>query len=187
MGGTIGLRALAQDEFVVRHVALFAIRLFDTNGFRGAIDRKNFMVDMRPDARTLPEFLRGHDDQFGTVVNFAGNKIGEAAVGEGDIRAALENVDFGVLINPAGFGGGGSASCHAPYNHNATRVFHKSDSAFSFTTRTAALGAVPGHFREQERQSTHSGEPGKQEAAPHHQRDNRKERVDGQRKSRASR
>jgi hypothetical protein len=90
-------------------------------------------------------------------------------------------------VNPAGFGGGGSASCHAPYNHNATRVFHKSDSAFSFTTRTAALGAVPGHFREQERQSTHPGESGKQKAAPHHQRDNRKERVDGQRQSRASR
>ena len=150
------LRALAQDEFVVRHVALFAIRLFDTNSFRGAIDRKNFVVDVRPDARTLPEFLRGHDDQFGAVVNFAGDEIREAAVGKGDIGAALENLDFGVFINPAGFGGGGSASGHAPDNHDATRVFHKSDSAFRFTTRTAALGAIPGHFREQQRQSAHA-------------------------------
>ena len=52
------LCALAQDEFVVRHVALFAIRLFDTNGFRGAIDRKNFVVDVCPDARAFPEFFR---------------------------------------------------------------------------------------------------------------------------------
>ena len=50
-------------------------------------------------------------------------KYGQAAVGEGDVRAALENLDVGAFINPAGFGGGGSASSHAPDDHDAKRFF----------------------------------------------------------------
>src|ERR1039458_2102095 len=102
------LRALAQDEFVERHVALTTIRCLDANGFRGAVDRKNFMVDVRPDARTLPKSFRCHDYQLGAVINFTGDEIREATVGEGNVRSALKNLDVGIFINPAAFGGGRS-------------------------------------------------------------------------------
>ena len=145
------LRTLAQDKLVVRHVALPAIRFPDTNGFRGAIDRKHLVVDVRANARAFPEFFRCHDDQFGAVVNFAGDEIRQAAVGEGDVGAALEDLDVGIFINPARFGGGGSAPRHAPDDDNAERIFHKSNFTFCFTTRTAAFGAIPRHFRQQQR------------------------------------
>ena len=44
-----GLRALAQNEFVVSHVACRTVRAFDADGFRGAVDGENLVIDVRVD------------------------------------------------------------------------------------------------------------------------------------------
>ena len=86
------------------------------------IERTSWLTCARTRERSQ-NFSGRHDDQFGAVVNFAGDEIRQAAVGEGDVRAALKNLDVGVFINPAGFGGGGSASSHASNDDDAKRFF----------------------------------------------------------------
>ena len=136
-----GLGALAQDEFVVRHIALRCHPAPLTQMVLAArlIERTSWLTCARTRERSQ-NLLRCHDDQFGAVVNFAGDEIRQAAVGEGNVGAALEDLDFGVFINPAGLGGGGSAACHAPDNHDAAGIFHKSDSALCRATGSRSFG-----------------------------------------------
>jgi hypothetical protein len=122
--GIDGLGPLAQNQFIIRHFAQLAVRLSDRDKFARPIDGGDLMINVRAHARTLPKSLGSHDDQFGAIVNFARDKIGQATVREGNIRPALENLDLGGFIHTACFGRGGRSPGDAPNNDNAQWSLH---------------------------------------------------------------
>ena len=118
------LRALAQDEFVVRHIPLRAGRAFDADGLAGTIDREHLVVHMRMNARPFPKPFRRHHNQLRAVVNFAGDEIRQAAIGKRNIRPALENVNFGCFVHTSRFGSSRCAAGHAAHDDYAPGRLH---------------------------------------------------------------
>jgi hypothetical protein len=55
-----------------------------------------------------------HDQEFGAVLNLAGDVVGQAAIGKRNIRAPLEDGYRSRFIDATGASGGGSSATAEP-------------------------------------------------------------------------
>jgi hypothetical protein len=92
------------------HILFGGVGTLHANGLRGPVNRENFVIDVSVDARAIPHFLGGHDEQAGAILNFSADEVGQSTVRERDVWSAFEDVDFGVFIHSAG---SGSRRCSA--------------------------------------------------------------------------
>ncbi len=103
-----------EDELVVRHlVALAGVEICDGDGLGLAVDGGDLRAHAHLDAEATQEQLGLGDQELVAVLDLATKVVGQAAVGEGHVRVALEDDDLGVLVHAAGAGGGRGATGHA--------------------------------------------------------------------------
>ena len=75
-----------------------------------AVDGRDLGAHTHLDAEAALEQLWLGDEQLVAIGDLAADVVGQAAVGEGHIRVALEDDDPGVLVHAAGAGGSGGAA-----------------------------------------------------------------------------
>ncbi len=106
-----------EDQFVV---ALLVIaprgQVADTYELPGPVDGKDGAAHAHIEVEARPQALRRDDEQLVALGNFAAQVVGQAAVGERHVEAALEQDDVGVLRQASGPGGCRGAAGHAADN-----------------------------------------------------------------------
>ena len=105
------LRARGQREGVVRLRVLGAvIDAAHGHGLRRAIDRDDLLPDPHVEVERLAQALGRLHEQAAAIGDHPADEVGQAAVGERDVVAALEHDDLGELVETTGAGGEGCSS-----------------------------------------------------------------------------
>ena len=108
------LGAGGQDQLVVG-LAIDPARgqIAGDDALRGAVDRLDLGLRPHVQLEPLAEPLGGDDQQLAALGDLAAKVVGQAAIGERDVRPALEENDFGVFRQASRAGGSRRAARHA--------------------------------------------------------------------------
>ena len=119
-------RAGGEDQLVVGLIVFRACGMVaDADGLLRAVDREGLMAHADVHIEALAEqFGLGHQ-QLGPVLDGAADVVGQAAVGEGDVRVLLQHDDAGVLVHPARTGGGGGSAGDAADDEDLGGMVHE--------------------------------------------------------------
>ena len=119
------LGAGAQDQNVI---GLFVFPVFglvvDHHGLGLAIDADDLAAGADIDGKTLTHRLRTLDQEPGPVRDDAAKMVGKATVGKGDVAAAFEQNDLGVLAHASGLGRRRRSPRHSTHDHDALTLTH---------------------------------------------------------------
>ena len=90
------------------------------------VQRGDFVAHLHADPESGEKALRGLEGQLRRVGDDVPDEIGQAAVGVGNIAAALKHHDFRLFVQPANPGRRRCAARHAAHNDNFHLSFHLS-------------------------------------------------------------
>jgi hypothetical protein len=87
-----------------------------------AIDGHDLGIDPHVEVEPGPEGFGGLEQERVLFDNLATHKIGQPAIGEGDVRPALENDDVAMFTEPPGTRGGAGAARDSAHDDETSRL-----------------------------------------------------------------